>query len=188
MALLDAKLSKPLDGGPSYDIRHRIFRMGWNLCWALLAAWTPAPLHAWRRFLLRRFGATLSPSARVYGSAKVWYPPNLVMHDNACLGPGATCYSMATVTLEKGALVSQGAYLCCGTHDVDDAHFQLQVAPIVIGEDAWIAAEAFVGPGVTVGARAVIGARCVVFKNAESGGIYVGNPARLVRMRGHVHG
>jgi len=140
-------------------------------------------LHGWRRFLLRLFGASIAPTARIYGSVRVWYPPNLAVGDNAVLGPGVECYSMAPIRIGSDAVVSQRAHLCAGTHDVDDAHFQLQAMPIEIGAKAWIATESFVGPGVTIGEGAVLGARGVTVKRLEDWGIYAGNPARFIRTR-----
>jgi putative colanic acid biosynthesis acetyltransferase WcaF len=55
--------------------------------------------------------------------------------------------------------------------------------PIKIEANAWIAAEAFVGPGVTVGEGAVLGARAVTFRDLASWTVYVGNPAREIRRR-----
>ena len=142
-----------------------------------------APLHRWRVLLLNLFGADVHPTAHVYSSARVWYPPHLHMGAHACLGPKANCYSMAVITLGAKAVVSQGAYLCAGTHDIDDPNHQLVTRPITIGEGAWVAAEAFIGPGVTVHPHAVIGARAVLFKDAEASGVYAGNPAKLIRHR-----
>lgn len=183
MSLLLAKDSKPLDGGPSFSVGHRLFRAAWNITWSLLASWTPPPLHRWRAWLLRLYGARLHPSARVYSSAKIWYPPNLEMHANAVIGPGVHCYCMERIVIGEKAIVSQRTFLCGGTHDISDPDFQLQVRPITIGAHAWVAAEAFVGPGVTVGERAVVGARAVLVKDAEPDGVYVGNPARRIKAR-----
>lgn len=140
-------------------------------------------MHRWRGLLLRVFGARVHPTARVYGSARVWYPPNLTMHSNSVLGPSVRCYCMDKVVLDEGAIVSQGAHLCAGTHDIRDPDFQLVTRPIYIGVRAWVAADAFIGPGVVVGEHAVIGARAVVFGAAEAYGVYVGNPARLSKKR-----
>ena len=171
-------------GGPSFALRHRLFRAVWLVSWALLASWTPPPLHQWRRLMLVAFGATLHPTAKVYGSARVWYPPNLRMEALAVLGPRSTCYCVASVVLEAGAIISQGAHLCGATHAVDEPTFQLVAKPIVIGTGAWIAAEAFVGPGVTAKEGSVLGARGVAFRDLETYTIYAGNPARPLRARG----
>ena len=173
----------PFRGAPSFSLANRLLRLSWALAWFAFASWTPPNMHRWRIFLLRCFGASIHPSAHVYGSTRIWYPPNLRMSSHACLGPKVNCYNMAPIFLEEKAVVSQGATLCAGTHDVDSIVFQLVVKPIVIGKASWVASEAFVGPGVSVGGGAVVGARCVLFRNAEENGIYVGNPGRLVRFR-----
>ena len=183
MTLLDARESKPIEGGPSFSLGHRLFRAAWNVAWLLLAAWTPAPLHRWRIGLLNLFGARVHATAHVYGSARVWYPPHLEMDVGSCLAPGVRCYCMAPISLGRHATVSQGAHLCAGMHDIEDPEFQLVVKPITVGANAWVAAEAFVGPGVCVGEAAVLGARGVLFKSAEPHGVYVGNPAVFVKHR-----
>jgi len=183
MTLLDAARSRPSEGGPSFSLAHRLHRAMWNVAWLLLASWTPPFFNAWRLMLLRLFGARISSSARIRSSARIWYPPYLEMGDNACLGPRVNCYCMAPITLGAYALASQGAHLCAGTHDIDDVHFQLRAKPIVIGPRAWIAADAFVGPGVTVGEGAVLGARGVAFKDLAPWTVYVGNPIQEVRKR-----
>jgi putative colanic acid biosynthesis acetyltransferase WcaF len=140
-------------------------------------------MHPWRRFLLRLFGAKVSSTAGVYGSARIWYPANFEIGDRAYVGRQVKVYCMAKITLNAYALASQGAHMCAGTHDIEDPDFQLKTAPIVIGERAWIAAEAFVGPGVTVGDGAVLGARACAMRDLEPWTVYVGNPARILRRR-----
>ncbi|WP_438618790.1 putative colanic acid biosynthesis acetyltransferase [Oryzifoliimicrobium ureilyticus] len=183
LAILDAKFTNPKEGGPSFSLGHRLSRLLWNVCWTTLGIWTPTPMFAWRRILLRSFGANVSSKAKVYPFVRIWYPRNLTMQDYSCLARGFNCYCVDHIQLGTYALVSQNAFLCGGTHDVDDVHFQLMTKPIVIGADAWVAAEAFVGPGVVIGHSAVLGARAVVFKNLEPHTIYAGNPAIALRRR-----
>ena len=183
MTVLNAKINRVLEGGPSFALRHRLFRALWNSTWWLLASWTPPPLHRWRGCLLRCFGADIHSNARVYGKARIWYPPNLSMGAHAGVGPGANLYCQGRITIGEKAIVSQGAHLCTGSHDIADPDFQLTTKPIEIGAGAWVAAEAFIGPGVSVGHGAVIGARCVLFKNAVPFGVYAGNPAQLIKTR-----
>jgi putative colanic acid biosynthesis acetyltransferase WcaF len=90
---------------------------------------------------------------------------------------------MDRVTIGAFAVISQGAQLCGGTHLVDSPDFQLVTRPIAVGAHAWIAADAFVGPGVRVGEGAVLGARAVAFRDLEPWTIYAGNPARPLRTR-----
>jgi putative colanic acid biosynthesis acetyltransferase WcaF len=151
--------------------------------WAVFARWTPPQWHAWRRAILRLFGAAIAPTAGVYPSARIWSPANLVMDEEAFIGPHVIIYSITTITLGRRALISQGAHICAGTHDIDDPKFQVRAYPIQIGERAWVATEAFVGPGVTVGEGAVLGARACTFIDLKPWTVYTGNPARPVQQR-----
>ncbi len=81
------------------------------------------------------------------------------------------------------AIVSQRAHLCTAGHDIDQASFPLTAAPIHIAAYGWVAAEAFVGPGVHIGEGAVLGARSVSFRDLDAWAVYTGNPAKPVRQR-----
>ena len=183
MAILDAKLHNALANGPSFTLSNRTYRTIWSLVWLVLASWTPPPLRSWRRLLLRSFGAKMAKGSTVHGTARIWDPRNLEMDAYSCIGPRVVCYAMARISMGPYALASQGAHLCAGTHDIDDPHFQLLARPIVVGERAWVAADAFVGPGVTIGEGAVLGARAVTFSDLPPWSVFVGSPARFVKMR-----
>jgi ParB-like chromosome segregation protein Spo0J len=92
---------------------------------------------------------------------------------------------MVDVVIEQAPLYTdeQRAHICASTHDVDDPLFQLVLRPVTIGTRCWVAAEAFVGPGVTMADRSVLGARAALFRDAEADGIYQGNPAVKVKQR-----
>ncbi|WP_395666132.1 putative colanic acid biosynthesis acetyltransferase [Methylocella sp.] len=183
MKILDAKSSRSHEGGPTYSLKNRAFRATWIVVWGVCASWTPPMLHAWRRFLLRLFGAKIAPTAVVYGTVKVWYPPHLEVGSFAILGPGVTVYNVEQIRLADYAIVSQGANLCSAGHDVEDLYFQTVAKPISIGQRAWVAAEAFVGPGVSLGEGAILGARGCAFRDLAPWTIHGGNPARLIKER-----
>jgi putative colanic acid biosynthesis acetyltransferase WcaF len=121
--------------------------------------------------------------ANVYPSATIWAPWNLIMEKQASLGPHVNCYNPALVSLGERAVVSQGAHLCTASHDYNAPSFQLFAKPIRIERFAWVAAESFIGPGVTVGEGAVIGARAVLFSDAPRYTVWFGNPATLKKTR-----
>jgi len=183
VSVLDAEKHNAFAGSRSFTLANIFYRVLWSITWTAFASWTPPQLRGWRRILLRMFGAQVAPTANIYGSARIWHPANLHIGDYACLGPRTTIYSMAQITLEPYSLVSQGAHLCAGTHKIEDKHFQLHARPIHIGRRAWIAAEAFVGPGVTIGEGAVLGARACAMRDVEPWAVCTGNPAKKIRER-----
>jgi putative colanic acid biosynthesis acetyltransferase WcaF len=180
---LAAQASRPLEGGASFSLANRMTRVVWGLTWLVMARWTPPPLHGWRRMILRAFGAKLDKGARVHASVSVWLPANLELGENCLIGPGVTLYNQGRIAIGPRSVVSQRAHLCASSHDVSDPHFQLVLRPITIGAGCWVAAEAFVGPGVTMGDGAVLAARGVLFGDAQENMIYRGNPAEPVKSR-----
>jgi putative colanic acid biosynthesis acetyltransferase WcaF len=91
---------------------------------------------------------------------------------------------MAPIEIGDSCVVSQGAHLCGGSHDIDSPNFQLFAKPIILEKNVWVCAEAFIGPGVRVAEGCVLGARAVVVKSiADPWTVWAGNPALMKRMR-----
>lgn len=170
-------------GRNTYSLRHRIFRLLWSIAWLLLARWTPPQFRKWRRLLIRLFGSDIHPTADVRSSVTIWYPPNLKMGAFSSMGPKVNCYCQDVIEIGAYAVISQNSHLCTGSHDIKTVDFRHFTKPISIGDNAWICADSFVGPGVRVGDGAVLGARAATFKNLDSWSVYQGNPAERIRSR-----
>lgn len=168
---------------PSFSLRNRLGRLAWGIACALMFRWTPRPLHGWRACVLRLFGARLGRGVHVYPKAVIWAPWNLHMEDHASFADGVECYNIARISVGRDAVVSQGVYLCTGSHDYQDVNFQLIAAPIHIGAKCWICAQSFIGPGVTAGEGSVLGARSVAMKDLAPWTVYAGMPAKAVKPR-----
>lgn len=168
---------------PSFSLKNRLGRQVWDIVYTLFFRTSPRPLHAWRSFLLRCFGAKIGKDCHVYPKARIWAPWNLVMDDYAGMADDVNCYSMAAISLGKKVVVSQGTYLCTGSHDYEDPNFQLYAKPIYVGDNAWLCAESFICAGVTIGEGSVIGARSVVTKDMPAWTVCAGNPCKPIKPR-----
>ena len=166
-----------------HSVGHRLARLIWGIVQATVFRYSPRNFHRWRNMLLRLFGASLHSKARVYPRARIWGPWNLTMDEGATIGDDVDVYSVAAVHLEAWVVVSQYCYLCAATHEFEDVQFPLVPMPITIGRRAWIAADVFIGPGVTIGAGTVVGARSSVFKDLEAWIVAAGSPAKKIRDR-----
>lgn len=166
-----------------HSLSNKLMRVLWQVVCAMVFRPTPKVCHGWRRFVLRSFGARLGRGAIVHSSVKVWAPWNLVMGDHACLGPDVDCYNVAGIELGAYATVSQYSFLCGATHDYTDLAMPLVRKPIRVGSRAWVAAGAFVAPGVTICDGAVAGARACVVRDVPEWTVVAGNPARVIKRR-----
>lgn len=110
------------------------------------------------------------------------------MENRSCLANGVGCYNVAPITIGEDVVISQDVYLCTATHDYNDPSFALMVAPIEIHAHAWVAAGAFVSPGITIERGAVVGARSVVTACVPEWTVVAGNPARAINTRRNLDG
>lgn len=169
---------------PSFSVSNRVLRAVWMLVWCSLFRYSPRPLHTWRAFLLRLFGAKVGRHVHVYPKVNVWAPWNLVVGDYVGIADGVELYNILPIWIGDRCVVSQRAYLCTGSHDIDSQNFQLVAKPIVLEPYVWVCAQAFVGPGVRLAQGAVIGAGAVLTKSVDvPWSVWAGNPARYVRAR-----
>lgn len=163
---------------------HQVIRLVWGIVWPLGTWFLPRSAGmAWKRFLLRLFGAKISDTANIYSSARIYYPANLEMLDYSCIASDVDCYNVDKITIGANTTVSQGAYLCTASHDITNPLNPLITAPIVIEDQAWIGAKAFIGMGVKIGQGAIVGATASVYKDVEAWTVVGGNPAKFIKRR-----
>ncbi|MEM8781483.1 MAG: putative colanic acid biosynthesis acetyltransferase [Planctomycetota bacterium] len=167
-----------------YSFRQKVGRVLWGATQGTLFRWSWPTWFGYRNALLRCFGATVDPTARPRRLARVTCPWNLTIGPNTALGDDCHLYCLGPVVLGARVTISQNAHLCAGSHDYGDpALMPLLREPITVHDDAWVAADAFVGPGVTVGQGALLGARGCAFRDLEPWTIYGGNPAKAIKPR-----
>ena len=155
----------------------------WWLVQAVFFRTSPQALYGYRRWLLRCFGASIGKGVLIRPSVTVTYAWKLRIKDYAWIGDNVVIYSFAEITIGANAVVSQKCYLCAGSHDYSSATFDIYSKPVVIENEAWLATDVFVAPGVIVGRGCVVGARSSVFSDLPPMMICTGAPARPVKPR-----
>ncbi|MFZ4483471.1 MAG: putative colanic acid biosynthesis acetyltransferase [Chthoniobacterales bacterium] len=166
----------------NYSCRELGGRVLWAMCRPLFR-WSPRLCWGWRRFLLRLFGARVADHVHIHPSVVIFIPWNLDIGAWSAVGFEALLYNLGPLRIGEKVTISPRAHLCGGSHDFRDELMPLRKEPVTVSDEAWICADAFVGPGVTVGRRAVVGARAVVTKDVPPQAIVAGNPARVIGER-----
>lgn len=107
------------------------------------------------------------------------------------IGSGSLLDYSGKLILEDHCTISEGVKIYTHTHvineDTLDIHaLKVQRNKLVIGEYAWIGANALILPSVSkIGKGAIIGAGSVVTKNVEPLTIVAGNPAKPIGKRAY---
>jgi len=179
---------------PIADPRRRDFlpqtpRERWRgFCWQwvrrLIFTRTPLRWNGLRLWLLRRFGARIDRDCFVHSKAMIDYPWNLTLGEGSMIRHRVLLECMGPIVIGKRTHISQYAHLVSGTHDYRRRDMRIVSRPIRIGDGVWIAADTFIGPGVTIGDRSIIGVRAGVFSDTPANVIAVGSRARPVRELG----
>lgn len=168
----------------SFSIANKFMRSLWNISyWILFRPFNLGLFKNWRALVLRTFGAKIGKEANIYASSKIWAPWNLEIGDYSTIGPKVDCYNQGKILIGDQTNISQKTYLCASSHDFTISNFPLILKPIRIGNQVWIAADAFIGPGVSIGEGAVVGAKAAVFKNVDPWSVVGGNPAKFIKDR-----
>lgn len=163
----------------------RLAVFAWSVVWHGLFRWSPPFMNGWRILLLRVFGVTFPGRGRAFvsPSVRIDFPWNLELHDGVSIAHKVIINCMGKVTIGEGTRISQYSHICAGTHDYGRSDMQIVRRDISIGARVWIAADVFVGPGVSVGDGAILAARSSAFKDLPAGQVCVGEPARAIKAR-----
>jgi putative colanic acid biosynthesis acetyltransferase WcaF len=155
----------------SYDKgRGKAWQAAWMLCLGLFFTkwWFP------RRFrpgVLRLFGATIGQNVTFRHNARVQWPWKLTIGDDVWIGEDSWLYNVEPITIGSDVCLSQGAFVCTGSHLHSTPDFRCDNGPITINDGAWLCAQSLVLRGVTVGTGAIIGARAVAARDVPDGGV-----------------
>lgn len=155
----------------------------WWVFDAILVRPLPQAFYAWRRVAWRLFGAKIGRKVLIRPGARATFPWKVEIGDYCWIGDNVTLYSIAKITIGDHSVISQDAYLCTATHDHRDLTFPLIAKSIALEGECWVAARAFIGPGVTMGRGSVAGAGSLVLSDVQPGSVVAGNPARQISVR-----
>ena len=169
---------------PSFSFKNRMYRLVWSIIQNTIFKYSPRNFHIFRKYILILFGAKIGENTNIYNLVRIWSPKNLIIGNNVGIANNVYLYNIDIVTIEDFVSVSEGSFLCTGSHDYNLKNFQLISKPIYIERYAWLCAECFIHPGVKIKKGCVVGARAVVTKSLINDyEVVSGNPAKTIKKR-----
>lgn len=146
-------------------------------------------------------GSLIELPVRVNNAANVWLgnevyigrgswlyteaPGRLRIGDGCRFSGNCVLSAVESVTLGQRVLFGTNVYVADSEHGFTGREPVMdqpltKIAPVTIGDGAWLAQNVVVLPGVTIGAGAVVGANSVVRNDVPARSVAVGAPARVV--------
>jgi putative colanic acid biosynthesis acetyltransferase WcaF len=135
-------------GSTAESVRLRDFKNAWfgrgrskltESLWLLFDAvlvrsWIPGSRH--RRLILRAFGARVGKRVLIKPGVRIKFPWRFEIGDDSWIGEEAWIDNLATVQIGANCCVSQGAYICTGSHEWNSPTFNLIVKSVRIKDGA----------------------------------------------------
>ena len=166
-----------------YTKRQNLRRVAWWIVEFFLFKLSLRTMHRWRCWLLRMFGAKIGDTVNIHRTARIEFPWNLEIGRFSTIAEGAWIYNLDKVVIGDFVVISQRAFVCCGTHDYTRPDRPLVTKPVVIESGVWVAVDVFISPGVRIGNNSVIGARSVVTKDMPAEMVCAGHPCLPIKNR-----
>lgn len=107
---------------------------------------------------------------------------NIWMHENAEIERGCFLLAKDRIELGENSTLAYGVTILThadpnGPKNKLSKLYPPKQAPVIIGHDCWIGANATILPGVAIGDFSIVAAGSVVTKDVPSGVVVAGNPA-----------
>jgi len=157
----------------------------WWLVQSTLFGLSPQFMYGWRRWILRLFGAKIGEKVLLRPTVRITYPWKVKIGDYSWIGDNVVLYSLGEIEIGSHVVISQRSYLCAASHDYQKVSFDIFAQKVEVEDQAWLAADVYVSPGVRIGKGCLIGARSSVFSHMPAGMICLGLPAKPVKRRPH---
>ena len=144
-----------------------------------------AEFNAGESDVLHRLLGSLAEGSEILPRFQCDYGTQIAIGAGCFVNYDAIFLDCATITIGDNVSIGPRAQLVTALHPVDDHESRRagweSAAPILIGDNVWLAAGVIVCPGVTIGDNTVIGAGSVVLDDVPARVLAAGNPCRVIR-------
>ena len=144
-------------------------------------------LHIYRRSIrlareagIRMVVAEAGENLKVFGRVRIDMPQKIYIGDDCTLNEGVLIVGRDDVRIGNGVTLS--AYVVVTSASMESGQVRRHSqAPVTIGDNVWVAANATILPGVKIGEGAVIAAGAVVTEDIPANVMAAGITARVIK-------
>ena len=135
-----------------------------------------------REQLSKIIGSSIDSSTIVFVPFHTNFGKHIRLGKNVFINHGCSFLDLGGIIIEDDVLIGPKVNIITENHPIDPANRKsLDLAKVVIKQNAWIGAGATVLPGVTIGQNSIVAAGAVVTKNVPDNTIVGGIPAQFIK-------
>lgn len=127
--------------------------------------------------MLEGGGQQMSPYCGIIGNYS-----NIILHANSEINSFCMLLAKDRIELGENSTLAYGVSILTSANPHGPKNklatlYPAMTAPVIIGDNVWVGANATILPGVTIGNFSIVAAGAVVIKDVPSGVLVAGNPA-----------
>ncbi|MCO4239728.1 DapH/DapD/GlmU-related protein [Pseudarthrobacter raffinosi] len=165
---------------PLHEVMHRVSQVALRITGELNGGYQEP--ERVRELLAQLTGKPVDESVTVFPPFYSDFGKNISLGERIFINSGCKFQDQGGVVIGDDCLIGHNVVIATLNHDLmPSRRADMHPAPVVIGRNVWIGANATILPGVTIGDDAVVAAASVVTKDVPESAIVVGSPARVVR-------
>lgn len=167
-------------GSSEHEFMHKISQEAIRICMDINNAYhTPEEIHALMSELI---GKPVDTSFAIFPPFYTDCGKNISIGKRVFINSGCRFQDQGGITIGDDSLIGHNVVLATLNHIIEpDRRKDMAPAPIIIGKNVWIGANATILPGVTIGDNAIVAAGAVVTKDIQENTIVGGVPAKELR-------
>lgn len=137
-----------------------------------------------RRLFYKALGMRIGKHSRIGIGTTIKRPRGICLGDRVIVNEYCHLDGRGGLTVDNDVSISIGVMIITATHTTD-AQFSYRRGPVQIAHHVWLGARSIVLNDSVLAEHSIIGAGCVFKGVSEAGGVYIGNPAKLLRKDAH---
>ena len=134
-----------------------------------------------RKLLSDITGEPIDPSFNMFPPFYSDFGRNLHFGKNVFVNAGCHFQDQGGIFIGDGVLIGHNTVFATIDHDLDPNSRMNHYAPIRVGNQVWIGANAVITKGVTIGDGSVIAAGAVITKDVPPGVVAGGVPGKIIK-------
>lgn len=136
-----------------------------------------------RKCIYKLFGMKIGKGSRIMMKCIVLSPENISIGERTIINEFCFIDGRGILTIGNDCAISVYCKLITGSHDYKSDDFKYVTDRVDIGDNVWICSSAIITSSANIKDKCVISAGSVFRGTTIENGIYVGNPARLMKHR-----
>lgn len=141
------------------------------------------PSHLFRLLIYKLTGMKIGKGSRVHIGARFFYPANISIGDGTIIGDNAFLDGRDKLTIGNHVDIASSVMIYNSEHDINSEDFHATLAPVEVGDYAFIGPRVIILPGVKIGRGSIVAAGAVVTKDMPEFAIAGGVPAVVIGER-----